>query len=88
MRSNFRPQKGVGNRVLKERKKITTYLDADHFLSLKKVSEITQIPMGRLLDQALNDYLNTLGVQDEPATIPIDKEAMRKKLNREDKTGS
>lgn len=82
MAEKFRPQKGVGDSALKERKKLTTYLDADHFLSLKKVSEVTQIPMGRLLDQALNDYLKALGVQDEPATVPFDKESLRRKIRR------
>jgi hypothetical protein len=80
MAERVSPKRGVRTKILQERKKLTTYVDADHFVSLKEVSEATQIPMGRLLDQALNEYMASLGVQAEPAAIPIDKEIMKTKI--------
>lgn len=80
--SKFDPQEGVGKKTWEERKKITTYLEMAHFISLKQTSEALQIPIGRLIDQALNEYLSSLGVQSEPAALPIDKDAMRAKLKK------
>ena len=80
MSKKFTPHEGVGKKTWEGRKKVTTYLEMAHFISLKQTSEALQIPMGRLLDQALNEYLLSLGIQSEPVALPIDKTAIRARL--------
>lgn len=74
---------GLGKRTWVSRKKLTTYVDMMHFIALKKLSERTQIPIGRLIDQALNEYLSSLGLEDAPPAPPIDKDYMRSRLAAE-----
>ena len=56
------------------RKRVTTYLARDNYLALQKLSGETGIPMGRLVDQALDKLLMDLDLRDTPATAPIAEE--------------
>jgi len=82
MARKFDPEEGPGEITWGKRKKVTTSINLNHFISLKEASEILQIPMGGLIDQALNDFLASVGLQKKPAVIPIDKEAIRERLSR------
>jgi len=56
------------------RKRVTTYLARENYLDLQKLSGETGIPMGRLVDQALDKLLMDLHLRDTPATAPVSEE--------------
>lgn len=74
-----RVEGGLGERTW-GRDRVTTHLDKLHLASLRKVSELTQIPMGRLIDQALNMYFRTVGWRDEAAVPPIELSYIKKQI--------
>ena len=62
------------------RARLTTYIATEHIAALRTISEKTQIPMGRLVDQALDEYLKLIGWQDEPSVPPIDPKYISKRI--------
>jgi translation initiation factor IF-3 len=66
-----RIEKSIGE-IAWERHKYTSTMAAAYFLSLQEVSARTQIPVARLLDQAVFEYLKMLGVQLRAAAPVID----------------
>ena len=79
MEKDVKEKKGIGE-IKWKRQKLTTYVSLNHFVSLKEISNRTQIPMGRLIDQALNEYFTEIGFQDSPVVAPIDKDFLRELL--------
>lgn len=80
MAKNIEVSEGEGERTW-VRKKLTTYVSGDHFVSLKRISAKTHIPVGRLIDQALNEYFELLGMAKQPAVPPIDKDYLKHVLD-------
>jgi len=77
----MRGGKGIWNRT-----RITTYIAAAHQRSLRVLSERTGIPVGRLIDQSLSDFLEAVGMQEEPSVPPIDKQYLRQRMRSEQAT--
>jgi vacuolar-type H+-ATPase subunit I/STV1 len=62
-------------RVAWKRRRITTYLASEHASVLKTLAERSSVPMGRLVDQALEEYFRSVGVSlpDPGEKVDIDK---------------
>jgi len=71
------------------RQKVTTYIGLDHIVRLREISHATQIPIGRLIDQALDEYFQEIGYKESPSVPPVDKEYIRQRLegHRTDEDG-
>lgn len=76
-------KRGISKRAA-NRQKLTTYVAENNYDSLKEISERTQIPVGRLIDQAVSEYLRTLEWQQEPSVPPIDHEYLKQQLRTTD----
>ena len=59
---------------------MTTGLASENVAALRKLSEVLGIPMGRLLDQALENFLLEIGSTEKRTTPPVDLEYLRQRL--------
>lgn len=62
------------------RARLTTLLDFNQMAALKRVADATQIPMSRLVAQALDDFFQKVGVLNEPESPPIDPQFILRKV--------
>jgi len=61
-----------------KRQRVTTNLAGENVSALQGLSDNTGVSMGRLLDQALDEFFLSIGLETERAIAPIDVEALRK----------
>lgn len=61
-------------RLLKrwKRARVTTNLSGENAAALEEVADEMNIPLGRVVDQALDDYFDRIGVRDERSAPPYD----------------
>lgn len=59
------------SRLLKtwRRKRLTTYLAEENMLALQRLSEQSGVPMGRILDQALDEFFKKIELRSQDAKV-------------------
>lgn len=63
------------------RGRITTTIDGTHLATLKHISEVTEIPVARIIDQALDRFFIELGIQEEAVCPPIDSGFISRRMS-------
>jgi len=62
------------------RSKVTFFISKAHANTLRVVSEAVQVPQGRLVDQALNDYFKAIRAQSTPPVPPLEREYIAQRV--------
>lgn len=60
--------------------KLTMLLDSSHIRALREISEVTRLPMSKIAGLALDDFLQKVKWQDEPAVAPIDPRFIERRI--------
>lgn len=80
-RKDIKIEEGLGEQTW-GRAKFTTLLDRNHIRALRRISDVTRIPMSTLIAQALDNFFKQVGWQQEPESPPIDPEFIAKRISK------
>lgn len=69
-----------------KRERVTTNLSGDNAACLQSLSSELGVPLGRIIDQALDEFFMSVGVRDSRSTTPYDKEHIKEMIQRRDGT--
>jgi len=64
------------------RKRLTTYLASENVAYLQALSNATGVPIGRILDQALDAFLKKIDARRDPVTPPIEESHFKDAVRR------
>ena len=72
------------SKLLREwrRKRLTTYLAEDNVAYLQALSRQTGVPLGRIIDQALDVFLKKIEARKDPITPPIEEEHFKEAVKQ------
>lgn len=72
------------SKLLREwkRKRLTTYMAEDNVAYLQALSRQTGVPLGRIMDQALEVFLKNIEARKDPITPPIEEEHFKEAVKR------
>ncbi len=62
------------------RKRVTTYLSNVHMSKLRSLSDEAGVPMGKIIDQALDNFFTEIGLQEQPTGPSIDLKLLREAI--------
>ena len=65
-----------------KRQRLTTYLAEENVSYLQALSKQTGVPLGRIMDQALDAFLKSIEARQDPVTPPIEEEHFKEAVKQ------